>query len=416
MVYVAANPVVKIHDVAFVKFVVPDFEKERSFFIDFGLQVDGACSTNDVCYLKGRGYEPACVIVERGPKVAFGGLGLRVRDYGDLEKLAAKFSTSVDSVDKGPWNSATKVVRLRDPDGFHIEVLAGGVELNAPQAAPAREPLNEAAGLGYRRKNQLKRMEPQSSRVVRLGHIVLGTSSFVNAEKWYKDNFGLITSDEVMGPQGPKGPSLGAFMRCDRGDEPTDHHTFFLIGLPPNERPHFNHAAFEVVDFDDLMVGNTFLKNKHAEHSWGVGRHVLGSQIFDYWTSPAGFTVEHWTDGDLLNKSFGSNVAPLKDLMDTQVGRFFGGLRIRTDVFESGATPFQSPRWARPRQREPACEHNAHRFDFITCFGVVVDRLALTWVETPYWQLFWSLYGSIDPHLNQGPREFPIFRPTCPSF
>jgi hypothetical protein len=32
-----------------------------------------------------------------------------------------------------------------------------------------------------------------------------------------------------------------------------------------------------------------------------VGRHIQGSQIFDYWRDPFGNKVEHWTDGDLVN-------------------------------------------------------------------------------------------------------------------
>jgi hypothetical protein len=30
---------------------------------------------------------------------------------------------------------------------------------------------------------------------------------------------------------------------------------------------------------------------------------VLGGQVFDYWKDPIGFTVEHWTDADLLTAS-----------------------------------------------------------------------------------------------------------------
>jgi hypothetical protein len=40
-----------------------------------------------------------------------------------------------------------------------------------------------------------------------------------------------------------------------------------------------------------------------ARHYWGVGRHILGGQIFDYWKDPFNFTVEHWTDTDLLTAS-----------------------------------------------------------------------------------------------------------------
>lgn len=121
-------------------------------------------------------------------------------------------------------------------------------------------------------------MSEGPSNVVRLGHVVLDVTSFLKSEKWYKDHFGLITSDEVKLPDGKN--ALGAFMRCDRGEEPTDHHTLFLVGQPPGSKPQFNHAAFEVADFDDLMLGNSHLKkNKRAKHTWGVARHVLGSQV-----------------------------------------------------------------------------------------------------------------------------------------
>ena len=64
------------------------------------------------------------------------------------------------------------------------------------------------------------------------------TSAF--RSQWYKDRFGFITSDEIqLAPDF----SLGAFMRCDRGEEPTDHHTLFLMQSPKG--PGFNHAAFE---------------------------------------------------------------------------------------------------------------------------------------------------------------------------
>ena len=107
-------------------------------------------------------------------------------------------------------------------------------------------------------------------------------------------------------------------MRCDRGATPTDHHTLFLVQSPKG--PGFNHAAFEVADFDDLMAGHQQLKDAGRHAEWGVGRHILGSQIFDYWRDPWGHTLEHWTDGDLFTAADGSNVASLTDLMGVQWG------------------------------------------------------------------------------------------------
>ena len=40
---------------------------------------------------------------------------------------------------------------------------------------------------------------------------------------------------------------------------------------------------------------------KGYDPAWGVGRHILGSQVFDYWFTPDDFLVEHYSDGDLVN-------------------------------------------------------------------------------------------------------------------
>jgi len=89
-----------------------------------------------------------------------------------------------------------------------------------------------------------------------------------------------------------------AFMRCDRGDVPVDHHTLLCVGFG---EPGFDHAAFEVEDFDSLMVGHVHLRGAGRRHQAGVGRHILGGQIYDYWCDPWGRMVEHFTDGDLLD-------------------------------------------------------------------------------------------------------------------
>ena len=37
--------------------------------------------------------------------------------------------------------------------------------------------------------------------------------------------------------------------------------------------------------------------------SWGIGRHILGSQLFCYHIDPHGFEVEHYADGDMFDAS-----------------------------------------------------------------------------------------------------------------
>ncbi len=46
--------------------------------------------------------------------------------------------------------------------------------------------------------------------------------------------------------------------------------------------------------------GERVLREHGWEHAWGIGRHILGSQIFDYWRDPWGDKHEHYCDGDLF--------------------------------------------------------------------------------------------------------------------
>ena len=204
------------------------------------------------------------------------------------------------------------MVRLTDPNGFQIEVVVRRTRVpRIALAAPV--PANDA----YRtpRLNALKRLTRGPSHVKRLGHCVLNVKDFRESEAWYKSRFGLMTSDEIT--LGSQDQALGAFLRCDRGNMPSDHHTLFLLGTGT---PAFNHAAYEVTDVDDLMCGHDWLKENGHRHEWGVGRHLLGSQIFDYWRDPWGHTLEHWTDGDLLDAAWGSRTATLQDALRTQWG------------------------------------------------------------------------------------------------
>ena len=61
------------------------------------------------------------------------------------------------------------------------------------------------------------------------------------------------------------------------------------------------HSAFEALDQDAIGQGQQFLKARGWRHFWGMGRHILGSQIFDYWLDPCGYEIEHYADGDVYD-------------------------------------------------------------------------------------------------------------------
>jgi catechol 2,3-dioxygenase-like lactoylglutathione lyase family enzyme len=298
--------VLKIEDVAYVRFRAPDLGEMRGFLDDFGLAVVEATPRRIVA--RGAGTSPVAHVTELG-EAGFAGVGFRAESLADLERLASAEGASVEDLD---LPGGGKVVRLADPDGHVVEVVAGQAPA-APLAIPSALPWNRAGS--HDRLRTTKRIAAGAAQVVRLGHVVLNVTDFRASEAWYKDRFGFITSDEIrLSPEF----ALGAFLRCDRGEAPTDHHTLFL--MTGRKGPGFNHAAFEVADLDDLMRGHQRLADAGRHAEWGVGRHILGSQVFDYWRDPWGHTLEHWTDGDLFTAADGSNVASVQDLLGVQWG------------------------------------------------------------------------------------------------
>ena len=115
---------------------------------------------------------------------------------------------------------------------------------------------------------------------------------------WYREMLGFRCSDDVYADS--KDNIVGSFNRLDRGDDYVDHHAFFCIR---SDKAGLNHLSYEAADIDDIMIGHEHMKSKGYEHFWGIGRHSLGSQVFDYWGDPWGRVHEHWADTDVLNAS-----------------------------------------------------------------------------------------------------------------
>lgn len=107
--------------------------------------------------------------------------------------------------------------------------------------------------------------------------------------------------------QRDRGPCM-AFIRCDRGSEPSDHHTLAMLLAP---EAGYVHSAYEVADLDAMAAGGEYLRERGWQRSWGIGRHIQGSQVFDYWRDPDRFMVEHYADGDVFDSTLEPGWAPM---------------------------------------------------------------------------------------------------------
>ncbi|WP_248005478.1 VOC family protein [Nocardia farcinica] len=287
----AKNPLIKVDDIAWLEFDKPDLDGAERFAAAFGLST--VIRTPDELHLRGTWAGSVCVIVRRAPVARFVGTAYRAGDRADLARLAAATGHAIEPLDV----LGGRVVTLRDPSGQVVRVVADVPEL---PALPDQPPLTWNLGAARYRINAVQRRPREPARVQRLGHVVLETPRFLECLDWYLEHLGLIVSDFLYFPgQRDRGPTM-AFMRCDRGSTPADHHTLAMTLGP---RAGYVHSAYQVADLDSIAAGGAYLAERGYRRSWGVGRHIQGSQLFDYWRDPDRFLVEHFADGDLFDSS-----------------------------------------------------------------------------------------------------------------
>ncbi len=301
--------VIKVTDIAWGRLRSPDLDAQEEFLKRFGLIKTER--TKDALYMRGTDPTHHIHITEKGePK--FVGFAYYAASEDDLKRLAkTPGASAVEEIDEP---GGGKRVRLTEPNGYQIEVVHGVAPV-APIAVRPRQKLNTGES-PLQRAGELMRLPKGPSHVKRIGHGVLMTPRFNDTVKWFRDTLGFICSDDVYA--GEKENLIGSFNRCDRGDAYVDHHVFFCLNHP---KTGLNHLSFEVPDIDDVCVGHDYLRQcGKYEHMWGIGRHVLGSQVYDYWADPWGRVHEHWADTDRLNRANGSNLVPAEEALVSQWG------------------------------------------------------------------------------------------------
>jgi catechol 2,3-dioxygenase-like lactoylglutathione lyase family enzyme len=278
----------KIADISHVIYRCPDLDLIERFLLDFGLV--RVRRDADALYMRGAGPAAYCHVVQQSDTPGFGGVALRAASAADFEAAKRLRGASTAQMLSGPGGG--QCINLLDPDGLPVQVVHG-IEPAQPL------PLREALALNYAREKH-RHGEPQRiargpAQVLRLGHALFFVTDFERSKDWYCDNFGMLPSDFIH--EGTPERRLGGFLRCDRGDEWTDHHTIGIFRAP---KAKIHHASFEIQDFDAQFLGHEWLRERGHRPVWGIGRHLLGSQIFDYWFDPYGNIVEHFADGDLF--------------------------------------------------------------------------------------------------------------------
>jgi catechol 2,3-dioxygenase-like lactoylglutathione lyase family enzyme len=319
------SPTTKATSLAYMIFERPDLDLAEKFLLDFGLRT--VQKTPDRLLMRGTDAAPYCYVALRGSTARFVGLAFTVSSLEDLNKLAAfPESSSVEDID---WPGGGKRVRMTDPAGLRVDALWG----QAPaERLPHRAAIKMNEPENLIRVDGVQRLPPAPPEVVRLGHLQMGAPNFQDVSAWYAGRFGLIPSDICVLPDGSPGV---CFFRLDLGDAPADHHT---LALSIHFMTEFGHSAYEVVDADAVGMGQRVLQKRGWRHAWGIGRHILGSQIFDYWEDPWGAKHEHYCDGDVFTAARPAEIHALSREAMAQWGPPMPKRFTRPEVSVAGLT------------------------------------------------------------------------------
>ena len=255
---------------------VPKASTWERFYQDFGLEETDSRG-NSIQFKTARGSGE--LLLYEGPKKRLHHIALAAPG-DDFEAVRAALKrANVAEID--PPKDAPQVgIWFRDPDGNLVNVRQEAKPAIPPEPPRAYNvPGNPTRPPATRNVPDFDRAQPR-----RLGHVLFFTPDPDAATRFYTETLGFKVSDRV--------PGALSFMRCT-----TDHHN---IAFAKSTHRGFHHASYEVGGFDEIGMGAMHMKESGWEPAWGMGRHVIGSNVFYYIKDPSGSYAEYFHDIDYI--------------------------------------------------------------------------------------------------------------------
>ncbi|KAH8702211.1 glyoxalase family protein [Talaromyces proteolyticus] len=290
---------------SYVIYEHPDISRFDQFAKDFGFELSWTSPNNDIFY-RGYGIDPFCYIARQAPEgqgKKFHGVGFIAKSAQDFQQACELPGAEVVNVTGRPGGG--KMASVTDPNGYIIEVIYGQEDRPIPTKAISNvhDGLpNTNGAIEKKRKGIFNRLNEGPAMIHKLGHFGYITDNYVETCVWYTSHFNFKPTD-IVGKGDGSGTDLMSFYHLDLGAEYVDHHCLLLASHDSNGKgTSVHHSSFEVDDLDTQMMGHRWLSEKGYKARWGVGRHIMGSQLFDYWVDTTGFVIEHYADGDVVNE------------------------------------------------------------------------------------------------------------------
>ncbi|MFM9967656.1 MAG: VOC family protein [Burkholderiales bacterium] len=271
-----------------VTFGVADMTTGIRYFDDIGLEkieegANGArfrTPVNQGIFLRHMSDAALPSVPESGPtmrEVVWG-----VDSKASLDALGAELSR-----DREVKATPDGVLHSRDDSGFAI-----GFAVANPTEAKIEPHAQNGFGITKRLNRRFEKI--LMPRPLRLAHVVylIKPEGGDKACDFYLDRLGFKLTDAAG--------YLGKFMRVPGL---ADHHSvlFMWVRKIPVK---FDHIAFEMRGFDDVMSSGPYMQARGWRATWGPGRQPLGCHMFWHFDNPCGGEVEFFADMDRFDDSW----------------------------------------------------------------------------------------------------------------
>lgn len=235
-----------------VELAVPDLPAAERFYTAVWGLFPAAREPGRV-WLRATGDDRHVLRLEQGGP-AIRSVTFRARDAAALDAVlaraeaagAALFAPPAPLDEPGGGTAAM----LRSPQGFVLRLVAG----DQRRAADA----------------------PERDRPDRLTHVNLNCTDVDDAARFFEQGLGFRLADRSK---------LMAFERCN-----SDHHAVVLAEAPVNG---LNHVAFNMPEWESVMLAAGRVVDAGFPIAWGPGRHGPGNNVFAYFIDPFGIVIEY---------------------------------------------------------------------------------------------------------------------------
>lgn len=272
--------VLGVHSLDRFGLVVPDLEEARRFYDAFGLELR---QWPKGLHLRTIGNQHCWAQLQEGPRKAlqFLSFGAFADDMARFREHIAKLG--VERIDP-PSGVESNGLWIRDCDGTPVEIkVADKTSPDEPSAFHAS--LSTASSLrASPMRRTVGRVHP-----LRLAHVLIFVRDVGRSIAFYRDVLGLGLSDEV--------PGSVAFLHAVHG---SDHH---VLAFAKSDAPGLHHCSWFVDSIQAMGQGAFHMADKGYRRGWGLGRHVLGSNFFQYVRDPWGSYAEYSGGSDYIPAS-----------------------------------------------------------------------------------------------------------------